>query len=135
MREAEQLAGPRRNFVRMDLLNYHLALPAPRCVMGHYRFSRETLERYRDEWNFITLLRNPVDRWYSHYFYNKNNDSIYKINEELDEYVETDTALFLGSLYVSVVTGETQRKPIRTQEYIKEAVDILRNFAVVGSLE
>ena len=135
MREAEQLAGPRRNFVRTDLLNYHLALPAPRCVMGHYRFSRETIERYKDEWNFITLIRNPVDRWYSHYFYNKNTDSIFNIDKELDEFVETDHALFLGSVYVSVVTGETQRKLIRSQEYIEEAVNILRKFAVVGSLE
>ena len=61
MREAEQLAGPRRGFVRTDLLNYHLALPAPRCLMGHYRFSRETMERYKDEWDFITIIRNPVD--------------------------------------------------------------------------
>jgi hypothetical protein len=135
MREAEQLAGPRRYFVRTDLLNYHLALPAPKCVMGHYRFSRETFERYKDEWNFITVIRDPIDRWYSQYFYNKNTDSIFNIDTELDEFVETDRARSLGVVYVNVVTGETQLEKCRSQECIKEAVDILRKFAVVGSLE
>ena len=131
IREAEQLAGPRRNFVRTDLLNYHLALPAPRCVMGHYRFSRETIERYKDEWAFITIIRHPVDRWYSHYFYNKNSNSIFNIAMELDEFVETNLARYLGSVYVSVVTGEPDYERLSVQE----AVDILRMFSIVGCLE
>jgi hypothetical protein len=135
MREAEQMAGPRRGFIRTDLLNYHLALPGPNCLVGHYRLSRETIEKYKNEWDFITVIRNPVDRWYSHYFYNKNTDSIFNIDMELDEFVETERALSLGSEYVSVITGERDLNKLRSQEYIEETIRILRNFSVVGSLE
>jgi hypothetical protein len=135
MREAEQLAGPRRGFIRTDLLNYHLALPAPKCLLGHYRFSRETIERYKNEWKFITIIRDPVDRWYSHYFYNKNADSIFNIDMELNEFVETEHALSMGSEYVSVISGERDLKKLRNQKYIEETISILREFFIVGSLE
>jgi hypothetical protein len=135
MREAEQLAGSRRGFIRTDLLNYHLALPGPNCLLGHYRFSRETIDKYKNEWDFITIFRNPVDRWYSHYFYNKNTDSIFNIGMELDEFVETVHALSMGSEYVSVITGERDLKKLRSQEYIEETIRILKNFSIVGSLE
>jgi hypothetical protein len=135
MREAEQLAGARRGFIRTDLLNYHLALPGPNCLVGHYRLSRETIEKYKNEWDFITVIRNPVDRWYSHYFYNKNTDSIFNIDMELDEFVETERALSLGSEYVSVITGERDLNKLRSQEYIEETISILKYFSVVGSLE
>lgn len=135
MREAEQLAGSRRGFIRTDLLNYHLALPGPNCLFGHYRFSRETIDKYKNEWDFITIFRNPVDRWYSHYFYNKNTDSIFNIDMELDEFVETVHARSMGSEYVSVITGERDLKKLRSQEYIEETISILRNFSIVGSLE
>jgi hypothetical protein len=135
MREAEQLAGSRKGFVRTDLLNYHLALPSTKCLMGHYRFSRETIERYKNEWNFMTVIRDPVDRWYSHYFYNKNTNSIFNIDMELHEFVETELALSMGSEYVSVITGEREIKKLRSQRYIKETINILREFAVVGNLE
>lgn len=46
MREAEQLAGQRRGFVRTDLLHYHLALRKARCIMGHYIVNKETVTRY-----------------------------------------------------------------------------------------
>jgi hypothetical protein len=134
-REAEHLAGPHSRYIRTDLLNYHLSMKNLKCIIGHYRFSRETFERFKNDWHFITILRNPVERWYSHYFYARNIDSIYNIDMELNEFVETEKALYMGSSFIGVVTGETSLDKQRSQEYIEEAISILSKFTIVGFLE
>ena len=134
-REAERLAGPHSRYIRTDLLNYHLSMKEPKSIFGHYRLGRKTFENYKNDWNFITLIRNPVDRWYSHYFFNKNTDSIFNIDMELNEFVETQEALYMGSTYIDVITGETSLEKQRSQKYIEETISLLREFTIVGRLE
>jgi hypothetical protein len=123
------------NNVRRDLLNYALALPTVRCVVGHFSFSNNAFEKYRDSWQFVTVLRNPVERWLSHYSYNLNSPSKYSIEMTLAEFVETNRARNFGRAYVDEVTDDIDKEQLGLDALIETAIGRFKSFALVGAVE
>lgn len=118
---------------RKELLVYFLANPRSRYVAGHFSCSDSVLDAFCADWHFITLLRHPVDRWFSHYFYNRYKDSRHlKTEVPLEEYVESDVGQSMGSLYVRTLTD---MRSIPEEEAVSAAIETLERFAVVGVTE
>lgn len=118
--------------LRAHLLLYHLAQRRPRYITGHYTFSEAAWEAGPEPWAFLTVLRDPVARWYSAYFYNrhKTNSDHFRIHEPLAEFVETERAQKMGRTYVRRLTADR-----KAPDAVETVILTLQRFDVVGVLE
>lgn len=123
--DAERL-GIDRYAYRRQLLEQRLAQDKVGFVFGHYPFSRAVAEKYPD-WHYITLMRDPVQRWYSEYFWNRYKDHDYAKTElDIEAYLESEQGLRDTRSYMNFLTDDND---------IKTALENLKYFAVIGRLE
>ena len=123
------------NDVRRDLLNYALSLPAVKCIVGHFHFSNIAFEQYRSTWNFVTVLRSPIQRWLSHYSYNLKSKSKYSIDLSLEEFVGTEQAASFGRAFVDEVTDDLDKSELSLDALVSIAIERYKGFSLVGSIE
>lgn len=122
------------NAYREDILRYFLSDPSLGLVMGHYPCRRETLSFFSAEWKFVTILRNPVDRFISHYLYNTFKKSEhFQQDQPLDEFLETPRAEASGQMYVRYFSHFPNEGSLT--EGIDVAKQVLDDFSLVGTLE
>jgi len=122
---------------REYLLVYFMSQNASPFIHGHFSFSNLAYENYGHEYAFVTVLRDPVERWISSYFYNKyRHKNDLNIQEELSIYLESPRARSNGYEYVKKLTGRIDRgRDYTNADAIAEAKKNLDKFAVVGRLE
>ncbi|MEM8598295.1 MAG: hypothetical protein AAGF99_00100 [Bacteroidota bacterium] len=108
-----------------------------RYISGHFNYSAAAWDTFGDAWRYVTVLREPVARWLSNYFYNryKTNTDHYRIDEPLEAFVETDRARFYGGNYVTSLSTTRLISEASSDEAIGQAVANLERFAVAGVLE
>ncbi len=127
------------------LLCYHLN-GDHRFLHGHFPVTADILEHYKSEFHFVTLLRDPVDRWKSNYLFNKglpDPDSIkvpsktYQgtIEDEFTEVVESGTGLLMGALTSSFLAGRYPADQNDALGLSKTAVSNLQLFSQIGTLD
>lgn len=106
------------------------------CVSLHVRFSNAAFENFSHRYKFVTMLREPVERFISHYYwsYGKSNAHA-RIEETLEDFLETDRAQKLGSTYSEYYSGFDKEQCFRSPEAISSAVNNLKKFDVVGRLD
>ena len=134
-RFAEEHARGTGTDVRRDLLNYALSLPTARCAIGHFHFSTPAFERYAETWRFVTVLRNPVERWLSHYSYNRDVSSRFGIKASPEEFVETEAAAAFGRAFIDEVTGDIEKGGLSLGKLTEIALARYDRFALVGCIE
>jgi hypothetical protein len=125
---------------RNQLLAYFLEQEQLQYVSGHFTFNEKVFDAYSNRWNFITMLRNPVDKFISQYFYNhqKNNQDHFGISASLEEFLETDDGRSLGSDYAHKFSGSLNPQSTLSETHgdaVQRAVNNLKKFKLVGFLE
>ncbi len=116
---------------RDHLLTYFLSLQNLRFVSGHFAWSEAAYELFGVDWNFVTVLRNPVDRWLSNYFYDRHKSvDHFRIEEDIEAYLETQGAKRLGRILVTHLSGASE-----DDSAVDRAVANLTRFRVVGFVE
>ncbi len=116
---------------RDDLLPYVLLTLQPRVAMGHFRY-RDRYEGLMEHANFVTVLRDPVERLVSLYRYRRYKDDVLLPTQlSLDEVVATGEWAPYGHLYVETFAGRDDLDP-RSDEAVAAAVATLRRFSVTG---
>jgi hypothetical protein len=119
---------------REMLLLYGLSDPNVQYADGHFPFSETAMKGY-PEAAWMTLLREPVSRWQSHYFFDR-----YKANPHaaltigLDEHIASDYGMSQGNDYVKFIGGARQDGDYRSQAAIARAKANLDRIALVGVL-
>jgi hypothetical protein len=134
-RFTEQKSMEKGNDIRRDLLNYTMSLPEVNCIVGHFHYSQDTFDVFHNQWNFVTILRNPVDRWFSHYHYNQKSSSKFKIDIPLEKFIETEAATNFGRAFVDEITDDLNKEHLNIKELTDIAIDRYKKFALVGALE
>ena len=119
---------------REMLLLYHL-YSGVRCVSAHVRFSKVAYENFHATHGFITMLRDPVERYISHYFFGAGRDGHMSIDMPLDEFVETEEGRHYGAAYCDYFSGLGAFSDFGTSNAIDRAKRNLSLFAVVGFLD
>lgn len=128
------------------LLRYHLGCREYQYVSGHFPFDEAAYDAYHEEFSFVTLLRDPVKKWLSLYFFNRHKTGdFFRVEEDLEAFLKTPTAVGYGCDYVMQFAGNYVCEPMPHQEYcyekytsqaaIDHAIGNLRKFDLVGTLE
>lgn len=133
-KRAAAVAGQPLSRYREALLLYHLGHPRTRFVAGHVEYSPRGHDAFPD-WRYVTLLRDPVAKWFSQYFYNRYKESDHsRVELELEDFLATPAARDYGSDYVRFF-ARAKDADLRSEAAIADALAGLERFAVVGVLE
>ena len=119
---------------RESMLIY-LMLRQVRCVSAHVAFSENAYRQFHDSYAFVTLLRDPVERFVSHYFHARRPDDYFSTNMSLEEFLDTPAAAHLGRRYVEYFAGPFHLPASDAASEIERAKNNLDKFTVVGFLD
>lgn len=87
--------------VREEVLLYTLCEGRAGFISGHHGFSPLAYENFNKEYAFFTVLREPVERFLSEYFYNKTkNSKHFSIEVDLDTYLDSKQAKQSAQTYL-----------------------------------
>ncbi|WP_277679576.1 sulfotransferase family 2 domain-containing protein [Gracilibacillus dipsosauri] len=133
---------------RVKLSAYALSIPYNVAVMGHVRFDKSLYDRFSSRWNYVTVLRDPVDRWYSEFYY------IHKAKDSRDTYVPPPTmdylnsphAKFIATNYVRFFSSElhfhhfsmknsSAINEIDWSTPVNSSIENLKGFTLIGFLD
>lgn len=127
-----QISGRSVHAVREELLLYHMAVPGTAFISGHIPFSGRAFNEFGKDWSFVTVLREPVSRWLSAYYYNryKTHTRHLKTSASIEEYLESPQGLRAGSAYIRFFSGSPEERP-----EVDRAIHMMKRFAAIGILE
>ncbi|GEM_PF-276701 len=112
-----------------------------KVIMGHFHFGLH--QRLPGEYTYITVLRNPVDRIISEYYYILTHPE-HKFHERMTSNYRTLTDFVKSGMYHSLDNAQTKyisaRKDLEYGSYVPEALETARenlqnHFAVAGLTE
>lgn len=103
-----------------------------RCIAAHVPFSDVAFENFSDRYAFVTVLRDPVERFVSNFYWNRRSAGA-ATPEALAEFMRTSEARRMGSTYVRYFCGHPGR-PEFTSADVDRAIHNLRRMTLVGSL-
>jgi len=133
---AARMSGMDIQDFREQLLLYHMADPGLRFVSGHVSFSETAYRHFSEEWDFITLLRHPVSRWLSHYYFNRyKEDSHTRITAELEDFIHSERGRQLGSEYVRRLSQGVEPFERNAQAALDKARENLSRISLLGTVE
>lgn len=132
-REAAELLGEDMLTYRASLLPYYMAMNNAHVLTGHFPWSDDAYNQFGADWSYVTVLRDPVKRWFSHYFYDryKTHSDHFRIEDDLDTFIKSERALQMGNLYVRRLSNPGTERP----DAVKQAKANLRKFQVIGLTE
>jgi hypothetical protein len=123
--------------LRENLLLYFMNQNKP-FISGHFTFSDIAYRNFKDKYKFITMLRNPVKRWISHYFYNRYKeltDQHCRIEKDLLAFADSERGKNLGHLFVKCLSGLNESGDYCSDRAIERAKENLHKFDIVGCIE
>ncbi|MGB3511098.1 MAG: hypothetical protein WBA93_18060 [Microcoleaceae cyanobacterium] len=121
---------------RKKLQLYYLSNGDCKYISGHFRYSEKAMQEFGKYWNFITILRHPVFHWFSVYFFNRYKTSPhFKINQDLESFIESENAARMGSSYIWRLTDHISWSEAACDTAINQAIENLDKFSLVGVLE
>lgn len=122
---------------REQLLRFYLYDPQHKFVFGHFRCTSETRQLFQENWSFVTLIRDPVKRWLSHYYFDKfrtTNVSYNKTDLGLEKYLNSEEGIRNARMFIRHYTDYVPGAVLR-EGLVEEAVENIKGFDVYGILE
>ena len=119
---------------RERMLLYHL-YNGVRCVSAHVRFSPLAYDLFSEQYGFVTILRDPVQRYLSHYFMSFGREGHLGIEVSLEQFIDTPLGNAYGAVYCDYYAGYPEGVDFTTSDAVDRAVDNLSKFAAVGFLD
>ena len=116
---------------RVELLHY-LMWKDTYFIGGHVPFNQVAYEHLGKGYRFITVLRDPVERFISEYFYNRGRAHQARIDTDLAEYLESPLAQRNALKFCEYFAGHRDLD-LSDPETLKEAAKAnLHAFDVIG---
>lgn len=119
--------------LRHQLAYYHLLQPGTKFLYGHFSFGPALAEAAPDV-AWITILRDPVDRVLSQYFYNRFKDhGTTRLDIDLDEFLEVRGPRALDD-HLRYFCGPDLWDASQDQQ-VTAAIANLEQFDVIGTMD
>lgn len=120
---------------RESILAYKMA-KGVKYVTGHVPFRLDIWQSFHEKYLFTTVLRDPVKRFVSQYFYNKYKEKDYgKVELSLSDYLNSEKGEKSGSTYVRYFRGSSKFTGHSSPDAIQAAKENLSKFDAIGFLE
>jgi hypothetical protein len=124
-----------RQSLRASLV-FYAAQQGIKFITGHFWYDPHMRCLQDMEYSFVTILRDPVDRWYSAYFYQHFRAKNYaRIEAGFEEFINTTAARDYGASYVRFLGGKRPDDDYTSGEAISNAKSKLEDFKVIGFLD
>ncbi len=123
---------------RETQLVFQLNDPLMRYTNGHCVANPRVVSKYCKDWHFITILRDPVQRFISEFVYNRFKTSDWQKHEDdLEAYLASDKAVSSALTYSRYFSGIQDVELLKNnpEQTITRALSNLRQFSVCGTLE
>ncbi|MBK8176022.1 MAG: sulfotransferase family 2 domain-containing protein [Rhodospirillales bacterium] len=121
--------------LRERVLVYHMFCGV-RCIAAHVRFSECAYENFNQTYKFVTILREPVSRYISHYFWDLDGPEEWaRLHVDLEEFVETEQGARYGVLFGEFYSGLPSNSDFSSPEAVEAAKRNLEKFSAVGFVE
>lgn len=104
------------------------------CISAHVHFSNAAQKMTDGRYRFITLMRDPVQRFISHYYHSYNRPDYSRISLPLDAFLETPQAIELGATYSEYLSGFPAGSDFSGQDAVAASIDNLDKFSAIGHL-
>lgn len=122
-------------------------------ISGHFPFSKKAYDICGHHYDHIIMLRDPVERWISHYRFAKTGfvfhlgeqyakllfDNSLSLEEQLHQFIDSPVGSFLGMLQCAVIGGYnlflTWNDHESRKELLKQAKINLQCFKLIGFVE
>ncbi len=128
--------------VRQTVLASYLAQGAP-LIYGHLPLTVTTRQKHDPQRRFITVLRDPVERFFSNYRYDRIGPGIrpedaaepthpHALEAEFDQFLASDEAVWLAREQLVMLSGVTGEDFYRPEVALRDAQENLRAMATVG---
>jgi hypothetical protein len=118
---------------REYLVLYYMSQDNTNYIAGHFSFSEIVYQNFSNKYAFITVLRDPVERYISAYFYKRYRNR--KLDIEITDYLESEAGQSAGSFYAKNLGCFEQMENFNSETGIKQAKENLHKFKIVGCLE
>ncbi|WP_317056592.1 sulfotransferase family 2 domain-containing protein [Roseovarius rhodophyticola] len=105
-----------------------------RMISGHVQYDSDLHLNEAQNYGFLTLLRDPVSRFVSHYNYLQRKHPDAQRPDTLDAFLETRAAHRLASQYLFYFAGQSQGQAQDTGPLVIRAIRALSCFDLVGDL-
>jgi Sulfotransferase family len=123
------------NDLRKQMLLY-LMYDDVRCISTHVPFSHVAHTEFKGSYKFITLLRDPVSRFLSHYNWNRSRPGSHgHVSEDFDTFLASRRAGMMGTEFVEIFADMPTDTDLKSSEAIDRAVHHLKQFDIVGRLD
>ncbi|MCU7556111.1 sulfotransferase family 2 domain-containing protein [Alteromonas sp. ASW11-19] len=104
---------------------------------GHCIARPDVVSKFYKQWHFVTVLRDPVERFVSEYVYNRFKTSTWqKLDTGIDSYLASPSAQTSATTYARYFSGIAQPEAIQNdpETAARLAIDNLQRFSVCGTL-
>ena len=118
---------------RATQLRAHVAAGA-HLITGHVQYDADLHAGDAHNYNFVTLLRDPVARFVSHYNYVQRAHPNPSRPDTLHAFLDTPDAARLASQYLFSFAGHSQDRVTDLDSCIARAIENLSRFDLVGDL-
>ena len=120
--------------LRLSLI-FHEAQKRTRFITGHFWVNENLPSLKPLGYMLITCLRDPVDRWFSHFLYGRYKEGSYgKFEQEIEEFLQSGQAVNFATTYVRYLGGARQDKDYTSGPAVDRAIAHLDMFDAVGFL-
>jgi len=116
---------------RKALVAYWMANDRPSLISGHCHCPPSLTKEFSSRWNFITVLREPTDRWISEFVFNTYKppgDSWARNTLPLSKFLDTEKAIQMGRTIASYFGAPDADD----NEKVLTATTNLKMFTLVG---
>ena len=115
------------------LLLYYMSQKHIKYIAGHFTFSEIAYHYFSDKYAFVTVLRDPIERFISAYFYRRYKTG--KLDKDFKEHLKSENCLGGGFHYVKSLCGLESTEDYTSARAIAVAKENLHKFKIVGFLE
>lgn len=119
-----------------DLLLKYFMNTRSRFISGHFAYN-DWIDDYLNKFIVMTVLREPIERFVSSYYYNKNKNenSPWKVNCSLSEFCETKQGIFTGMDYGIMFSGIKDSAILNQDIVINNAINNLNKIHICERIE